>query len=273
MYVCAGRKGVFVMSNERACLSALRGVSARAAAILDRYRDEQVLWVPVAAFKQFLHTLHWGNFEDLDCCLLEGLGVEDRAALFEELRAYNVALRRQRERVDRFHRAYHRWLDRQYEMLPPGYRERLRSWRQRFGPYDYFRVTGLGTQSGLARFLTDPEGCMRAFEQAFIELEEQRVQERARQKQAEADWWASVEQGEVGGPVHSPVEAALNVLGLSRGASFAEIRRAYRIHAKALHPDRQGTASTERMTALNRAYTYLREIYRETAPGTRSSEP
>lgn len=260
------------MSNERACLSALRGVSARAAAILDRYTGEEVLWVPVAAFRQFLHTLHWGNYEDLDCCLLEGLDGEDRLALLEELRAYNAALRRQRERVDRFHRAYHRWLDRQHDMLPPGYRERLRSWRQRFGPYDYFRVTGLGTQSGLVRFLADPESCMSAFEQAFIDLEERRVRERARQKQAEADWWASVEQGEEGGPVSSPVEAALNVLGLSRGASFAEIRRAYRARAKALHPDRQGVEATGQMAALNRAYTYLRGIYRSAASEARRSE-
>jgi hypothetical protein len=260
------------MSNERACLSALRGVSARAAAILDRYGDEQVLWVPVAPFEQFLHTLHWGCFEDLDCGLLESLGDEDRAALIEELRAYNAALRRQRERVDRFHSAYHRWLDRQHERLSPVYRERLRSWQLRFGPYDYYRVTGLGTQSGLARFLADPEGCMSAFEQAFIELEERRVRERDRQKQAEEDWWASVEQGEEGGLMSSPVEAALGVLGLSGGTSFAEIRRAYRTRAKALHPDRQGRETTEQMTALNRAYTYLRGIYHATAPGTRSSE-
>lgn len=260
------------MSNERACLSTLRGVSARAAAILDRYADEQALWVPVAAFKQFLHTLHWGSFEDLDCGLLEGLDGEDRAALLEELRSYNMALRRQRERVDRFHRAYRRWLDRQHEMLPPVYRERLRSWQQRFGPYDYFRLTGLGTQSGLARFLADPEGCISAFEQAFIELEERRVRERARQRRAKADWWASVELGEEGGPVSSPVEASLNVLGLSGGASFTEIRRAYRARAKSLHPDRQGMASTEQMAELNRAYTYLRGIYRAAAPETRSSQ-
>ena len=261
------------MSNERACLSTLRGVSARAAAILDRYAGGQPLWVPVAAFKQFLHTLHWGSCEDLDCSLLEGLDGEDRLALLEELRIYNAALRRQRERVDRFHRAYRRWIDQQHELLPPVYYERLRSWRQRFGPYDYFRVTGLGTQSGVARFLADPAGCMSAFEQAFMELEERRVRERARQKQAEADWWASVEKGEEGGQVSSPVEAALNVLGLSRGASFAEIRRAYRARAKALHPDRQGMESTEQMAALNRAYTYLRSIYRPTASGTRRAEP
>ena len=261
------------MSNERACLSTLRGVSARAAAILDRYTDEQVLWVPIAEFKQFLHALHWGGFEDLDCCLLDKLNNEDRAALLEELRTYNAALRQQRERVDRFHRAYHRWLDRQHEMLPPMYRERLRSWQQRFGTYDYYRVTGLGMQSGLARFLADPEGCMRAFERAFIELEERRGQERAWQKQAEADWWASIEESGEGGPVRSPVEAALHILGLSPGASFAQIRRAYRTRAKALHPDRQGMESTEQMAALNRAYTYLRGIYHLAASGTRSSEP
>ena len=45
------------MMNERACLSALRGISAPAAAILDRYTHEQALWVPVAAFQQFLHSL------------------------------------------------------------------------------------------------------------------------------------------------------------------------------------------------------------------------
>lgn len=113
---------------------------------------------------------------------------------------------------------------------------------------------------------------MSVFAQAFVELEEQRVQERARQKQAEADWWASVEQGEEGGPVRSPVEAALSALGLSRGASFAEIRCAYRSRAKALHPDRRGAESTEQMAALNRAYTYLRRIYHATAPGTGSAE-
>jgi DnaJ-like protein len=260
------------MPNERACLSTLRGVSARAAAILDRYADKQALWVPVAEFKRFLHTLHWGNFEDLDCCLLAGLDDEDRAELIEELRAYNAALRRQRERVDRFHYAYRHWLDQQHELLPPIFRERLRSWQQRFGPYDYFRVTGLGTQSGLARFLADPEGCMGAFEQTFIELEERCVRESARQRQAEADWWASVERSEKGGPVISPVEAALNVLGFSGGASFAEIRRAYRARAKALHPDRQGMESTEQMAVLNRAYTYLRGIYRSAVSGTRSSQ-
>lgn len=260
------------MSNERACLSTLRGVSERAAAILDRYTDEQVLWVPVAEFKQFVHTLHWGDFEDLDCCLLDRLNEEDRAALLEELRAYNAKLRRQRERVERFHRAYRRWVDQQHEVLPPEYRERLRSWQRRFGLYDYYRVTGLGTQSGLERFLADAEGCMRVFEQAFIELEERRVRERARQKQAEADWWKSVAEGGEGGPTLSPVEAALRILGLSQGASFAEIRRAYRARAKALHPDHQGAESTEQMAALNRAYTYLRGVYSATAPGTRRSE-
>lgn len=260
------------MPDECACLSTLRGISARAATILDGYAGKEALWVPVAPFQQFLHTLHWGGFEDLDCRLLEGLDDEDRTALLEELRAYNAALRRQRERVDRFHNAYRRWLDRQHELLPSIYRERLRSWRQRFGPYDYYLVTGLGTQSGLLRFLADPEGCMNAFEQAFNELEERHRQERAWQKQAETDWWASVAQSEEGGWVSSPVEAALNVLGLSQAASFAEIRRAYRARAKTLHPDRQGTETTEQMAALNRAYTYLRSIYHTCAPGARRSE-
>ena len=94
------------MPNEHACLSALRGTSARAAAILDRYTGERAIWVPVAEFQRFLHTLHWGRFEDLDLCLLDKLNGDDRGALLEELCAYNAAMQRQRERVDRFHRAY-----------------------------------------------------------------------------------------------------------------------------------------------------------------------
>lgn len=261
------------MPNERACLSALRGISARAAAILDRYTHEQALWVPVAAFQQFLHTLHWGRFEDLDLRLLDGLEGDDRGALLEELRTYHAAMQGQRQRVDRFHRAYHRWLDERQAALPPGYRERLRAWQRRYGLYDYYRLTGLGTKSGFERFLTDPEAHMQAFERAFLDLEEQRLRERARQKQAEADWWENLRGARGGGPVNTPVEEALRVLGLSQGASFAKIRRAYRVRAKALHPDRRGAESTEQMAALNRAYAYLRSFYRSAAAQMRGSEP
>jgi hypothetical protein len=260
------------MPNERACLSALRGISARAAAILDRYTHEQALWVPVTAFQQFLHALHWGRFEDLDLCLLDGFDGDDRCALLEELRAYHASLQRQRQRVDRFHRAYHQWLDRQHAALPPGYRERLRAWQRRYGLYDYYRITGLGTQSGFERFLADPEGCMRMFERAFAALEEQQRRERLRQAEAEADWWSNLDGLYGNGDATSQSEEALHLLGLSPGASLAEIRRAYRAHAKAAHPDRQGTGSTERMAALNRAYAYLRRWYREASPEMRRAE-
>ncbi len=261
------------MPNEHACLSALRGISAQAAAILDRYTGERAVWVPATAFQRFLHTLHWGRFEDLDLRLLDGLDADDRGALLEELGAYNAAMQRQRERVDRFHRAYRRWIDQRHAALPPGYRERLRAWQKRFGLYDYYRITGLGTQSGFERFLADPEALMQAFEQSFLDLEEQRQHERAQQKQAEADWWASLGDGEEGRPVNSPMEEALRVLGLSRHASFSEVRRAYRTRAKALHPDRRGAESTAQMATLNRAYAYLRSCYRSAASEARRSEP
>jgi hypothetical protein len=258
------------MPNESACLSALRGISARAAAILDRSTYEQALWVPVAAFQQFLHALHRGRFEDLDLCLLDGFDGDDRCALLEELRAYHATMQRQRERVDRFHQAYHQWLDKRHSTLPPDYRERLRAWQRRYGLYDYYRITNLGTRSGFERFLADPEANMQAFEQAFLKLEEQRQRGRARQKQA--DWWASLGDTGEGGPVKTPVEEALHLLGLSRQASFSEIRRAYRVRAKALHPDHQGAEATAQMAALNRAYAYLRSFYRPVAPETRRPE-
>jgi len=257
------------MSNEHVCLSALRGISARAAAILDRYAGERAIWVTVAAFKQFIHTLHWGDFEELDLHLLDGLDPGDRSALIGELRAYHGYLCRQRERVDRFHRVYRQWLDERHAALPPGYHVRLRVWQQRYGLYDYYRITGLGTKSGFERFLIDPEANMQAFAQAFLDLEEQRLRERARQKQAETDWWESLGDAREGGPMTTPVEEALRVLGLSQGASFAKIHRAYRVRAKALHPDRRGAETTEQMAALNRAYAYLRRWYRSVEPEMR----
>ncbi len=266
------------MPKKRACLSALRGISAQAATILDRYTHEQTIWVPVEAFQQFTHTLHWGRFEDLDLHLLDGLEADDRCALLAELRAYNAALHRQRERVSRFHRAYRHWLDERHRELPLEYRERLRAWRQRYGSYDYFRITGLGTNGGFRRFVADPAGCMRMFERAFAELEEQQRLEQLWQAEAEADWWSNLDSHDKSGSYHgngyipSQLEEALHLLGLSPGATLAEIRRAYRAHAKAAHPDRQGAGSTERMAALNRAYAYLRRWYREASPEMRRAE-
>jgi DnaJ domain len=266
------------MPNERACLSALRGISAQAATILDRYTREQTLWVPDRAFQRFTHTLHWGRFEDLDLCLLDGLDAGDRRALLAELRAYNAALQRQRERVSSFHRAYSQWLDERHGELPPAYRERLHAWQRRYGSYDYFRITGLSTNGGFRRFVVDPEGCMRMFERAFAGLEEQQRLERLRQAEAEADWRSNVDSHDKSGSYHgngyapSQLEEAFHLLGLSPGATPVEIRRAYRTHAKAAHPDRQGAGSTERMAALNRAYAYLCRLYRSAEPQMRRAE-
>ena len=255
------------MSSEYVCLSTLRGISTRAAAILDRYSKEQAIWVPVAAFKQFTHTLYWGNFADLDLHLLDGLDPIDCRELQEELRAYNARLHRQRERVSRFHRAYRKWFEERDKELPLAYQERLRAWQQRYGLYDYLRITGLGTNSGFRSFLADPEECMRTFEQAFAELAEQRAHERYWQAQAEADWWSNSGSVHVSEPDGTQLEEALQRLGLSHGVTFAEVQRAYRSHAKALHPDRQGEDSTAEMVALNRAYETLCRFYRPTVPG------
>jgi len=255
------------MPNERAYLSALRGISAQAAAILDRYTHEQTLWIPVEAFKQFTHTLHWGRFEDLDLCLLDGLDAVDRCALLAELRTYNAAFQRQRERVSRFHRAYRQWLDERHRELPPEYRERLHAWRQRYGSYDYFRIMGLGIKSGIQRFLADPEGCMRAFELAFAELEEYRKREFLWEEEAGADWWSDWQSVYESDKVTTRLEEALRQLELSPGATLAEVRQAYRARAKALHPDRQGEGFTAQMAILNRAYELVCRYYRSAEPG------
>jgi hypothetical protein len=254
-------EGVKEMSSEYVCLSTLRGISARAAAILDRYSQEQAIWVPVVAFKQFTHTLHWGNFADLDLHLLYGLDPNDCSDLSGELRAYNAYLHRQRERISRFHRAYRQWLEERDSELPHEYRERLCAWQQRYGPYDYFRITGLGTNSGFQRFVADPEECMLTFERAFAELAEQRERERYWQAEAEADWWSNVGALHDSGRVRTQLEEALQRLGLSQGATHVEIRRAYRAQAKILHPDRQGADTTAQMVALNHAYETLRRFY------------
>jgi len=257
------------MSNERVCLSTLRGISAQASAILDRYSCEQSIWVSGAAFKQFIHTLHWGNFAELDLHLLDGLEPRDRETLIDELRAYNAYLHRQRERVNTFHRAYRRWLDERNKELPTPYRERLRRWQQDYGSYDYFRITGLGIKSGIQRFLAHPEDCMRTFEQAFAELEEQRLREHRQHEQAETDWWTNRGNFHDNGQEPSQLEEALHLLGLSTNATFAEIQRAYRACAKDAHPDRRGAASTAHMVALNRAYTLLRKYYHPPVPEPR----
>jgi DnaJ-domain-containing protein 1 len=256
------------MSSEHVCLSTLRGISARAAAILDRYNQEKAILVPVTAFKQFTRTLYWGDYVDLDLHVLDGLDPGDRSELLDELRAYNTYLRRQRERVSRFHCAYHKWLEERDKELPLAYRERLRAWQQRFGLYDYFRITALGTNSGFQRFMVDPEASMRSFELAFAQLAEQCERERYWQQQAEADGWSNAGSLLYSEHVRTQLEEALQQLGLSYGVEFAEVRRAYRVRAKALHPDRQGRDSTEQMVALNRAYEMLQRFYNQTDYGS-----
>ena len=256
------------MSSEYICLSTLRGISARTAAILDRYSHEQAIWVPVAAFKKFTHTLYWGNFTDLDLHLLDDLDPDDCRDISGELRAYNEYLHRQRARVSRFHRAYRQWLEERDKELPHALRERLRTWQQCYGSYDYFRITGMGTNSGFQRFMADPEACMRTFERAFEELSQLREHERYWQEQAEADFWSNFGHVRVSELMSIQLEEALRQLGLSPGATLAEIQQAYRAYAKAHHPDRQGEDSTAQMVALNRAYETLRRFYRTTESGS-----
>jgi hypothetical protein len=49
-----------------------------------------------------------------------------------------------------------------------------------------------------------------------------------------------------------------DVLGVSRGASAAEVQAAYRHLARSLHPDAPGGGDGEAMAAVNRAYAVLR---------------
>ncbi len=250
------------MPDEFICLSVLRGISTRAAAILDRYSQEHAVRVPAVAFRQFMHRLCWDDFDRLDLRVLDGLEPDDRTALSEELRAYNLHLRRQRERVNRFHEAYARWHEERQQHLPPDCREQLRLWKQRYGSYEYYRVTGLTTRTGYDRLFGDLTGCMQEFKCAFNELEKQLAFERLQQEQAKANWWADNQQNETDSPARARLEEALRRLGLSREASLSEIRKAYRAKAKALHPDRQGEGSTEQMAALNRDYAFLCQFYR-----------
>ncbi|MHB8597846.1 MAG: J domain-containing protein [Ktedonobacteraceae bacterium] len=259
------------MSQEYVCLSTLRGISGKVAAILDRYLLEKAIWVPVNEFEKFAHTLYYGNFADLDLHLLDGLDPDDHAAMLAELRAYNKYLHCQRERVSRFHQAYHRWLGEREKALPVQYQEQLRIWHQRYGTYDYLRITGLATKSGFQRFVADPEGWMGCFEQAFADLAEQREHEREWQAEAEAHWWSDQKSIYEQERVTTQLVEALHQLGLSPGATLTQIRHAYRSRAKALHPDRQGGGSTTQMVALNQAYNLLCRFYRSTTSEARRS--
>jgi hypothetical protein len=54
-------------------------------------------------------------------------------------------------------------------------------------------------------------------------------------------------------------------LGVSRNATPAEIREAYRQAARAAHPDRHGVASSERMARVNEAWRVLGDPQRRSA--------
>ncbi len=249
------------------CLSALRHISPGAAAILDRYAPDGVAWVPATSFARFVQTLCWGDFADLDLHLLENFDPADRDALLGELLRYHEYLRRQRERVDRFHHAYRDWLDEFGRALPQEYVGRLRDWRQRFGTLAYFRITGFATRGGFQQFMTDPAGHMAAFEQAFAELARQ--QSEFWDSGAEAEWFSGERRDERTG-LPAQIEQALRILALSADAPLPEIRRAYRRQAKLLHPDWQGEKHSAQMAALNGAYQLLCAYHRPAAREGRS---
>lgn len=268
--LCRAQKRGDRLPTGLVCLSALRFISASAAAILDRYAPDQsgdqAIWVSATAFRQFMHTLCWGDFADLDLHLLERLDPTDRVALLEELHRYQEYLRRQRERVDRFHRAYHDWLDQRESHLPPAYLDRLRYWRRRYGSSTYFRITGFATRSGLQQFIADPEGHMAAFEQAWASLAEQ--QEAFWQSRVDAGWFSGGHRDDPAG-LSEEIEQALRLLDLPAYAPFPEIRRAYRRQAKMLHPDWQGEQQTAKMSTVNAAYQLLCNVYCPIAPENR----
>lgn len=258
------------MSSELVCLGALRHISPRAAAILDRYAPDQAVWVPAMAFGRFFHTLCWGNFADLDLRLLEGVvDPADHRALVEELKRYHAYLRRQRERVERFQHAYRDVLDARERELPPEYGGRLRLWRQRFGAVVYGRITGLITASGVRRFLADPSGHMAAFERAFAACAQQ--QAAFWNGGADGGRFASAPGGDPAG-MSAQIEQALSIVEVCADASLSEIRRAYRRRAKQLHPDWQGEQYAVQMVALNGAYHLLCTYHRAAATAARRSQ-
>jgi len=255
------------LPTEQVCLSALRHISPRAAAILDRYSPDRAVWAPATSFRRFFHTLCWGDFADLDLGLLESFDPTDRAALLEEFHRYHEYLRRQRERGNRFHHAYRDWLYERDREVPGEYAERLRHWRQRFGAFAYFHITGLATRSGFQQFMTDPAGHMAAFEQAFAELAQQEAEF---WQSGAAAGWSSGERRDVPAGLPAHIEQALSLLELPAQASLTEIRRAYRRRAKMLHPDWHGEKRSAQMAALNSAYRLLRAYLGPAAAESRS---
>ncbi len=59
---------------------------------------------------------------------------------------------------------------------------------------------------------------------------------------------------------YTDLDLCYKLLGISPGASWEEIERAYRNKAKIHHPDRGG--DEDAMKALNEAYELLKKVYR-----------
>ena len=68
----------------------------------------------------------------------------------------------------------------------------------------------------------------------------------------------------------APASDPYRTLGLNRGASLADVKRAYRALAKKNHPDAAGPSALPRLLAIQAAYEQL--VARHES-GTRPAEP